>query len=340
MKKSFVIYALLCLMMGSLSWAGAPGYRVTGKIALGGEGGWDYLTADSNAQLLYVSRATHVVVVDLKTEKQIADIPNTAGVHGIAVAPELGKGFISCGKSDEAVIFDLKTLKETGRVKTGANPDAILYDAFTKRVFTFNGRSHDATVIDAVKGTVIATLPLNGKPEFATTDGAGKVYVNIEDTSEVVTIDPAKPVVLKRCPIKPGEEPSGMALDAKRHIVFSGCDNKLMTALDPEKCAVVSTIPIGEGVDGNGFDPGTGLIFSANGEGTLTVAKETSKGKYEVLETVPTQKGARTMAVDTKTHKIYLPTAQFGPAPAATPENPRPRPAIIRDTFVILVVGK
>jgi YVTN family beta-propeller protein len=340
MKKNLIISVFLFFMICPILSAGAPGYHVIGKIALGGEGGWDYLTVDEQSDRLFVSRGSHVAVVDLKTDKQVADIPDTQGVHGIALAAKLNRGFISCGKSDEAVIFDLKTLKVLDRIKTGANPDAILYDPFTKRVFTFNGRSNDATIIDAATGNVLATLPLGGKPEFATTDGAGAVYVNIEDTSEVVTIDPAKAVVTKRCSLKPGEEPSGMALDAKRHRIYSGCGNKIMTVLDPATCAVIATIPIGAHVDGNGYDPHSGLSFSANGEGTLTVAKETSPGKYEVLETVATQRGARTMAVDSKTHRVYLPTAQYGLQPAATQDNPRPRPPVIKDTFVILVVGK
>jgi hypothetical protein len=261
-------------------------------------------------------------------------------VHGIALAPELSRGFISNGRANTATIFDLKTLKPLGQVKTGTNPDAILYDPFSKRVFAFNGRSHDATVFDAATGEVAGTIALGGKPEFATTDGKGKVYVNIEDTSEVAEIDSQKLIVVKRTSLKPCEEPSGMGLDVEHHRVFSVCGNKIMTVLDAGAGKVIATVAIGGGTDGAGFDAGTGLAFSSNGEGTLTVVRETSAGKFEVAETVTTQRGARTMAVDPKTHKLYLPTAEFGPAPAPTPDVPRPRPTPVKDSFTVLVVGK
>ena len=320
--------------------AATPGYRLAKRIPLGGEGGWDYLAVDAQAHRLYVSRGTHVAVVDLATDRQVADIPGTPGVHGIALAPELGRGFISCGQAAHAVIFDLKTDKILGTVPTGENPDAILFDRATQRVFTFNGRSRDATVFDASTGKVVATLPLGGKPEFAAADGKGRVYANIEDTSEVVEIDGAKPAVLRRFSIKPGEEPSGLALDAKDGLVFSGCSNKLMTVLDVKSGRVVATVPIGEGVDGCGFDPGTGLAFSSNGEGTLTVIRQVSPGKFEVAQTVPTQRSARTMALDPDTHAIYLSAAQLGPRPKPTAENPRPRPEILKDTFTVLAVTR
>ena len=339
MRRRVPWVLILGLLAGSLAQAAAPGYHLIKKIPLGGEGGWDYLTVDGAARRLYVSRATHVVVVDLDTEKPVGDIADTPGVHGIALAPELNRGFISCGKEDVAVVFDLKTLKVLDRVKTGSNPDAILYDPATRRVFTFNGRSKDATAFDAATGKVVGTVPLGGKPEFSATDGRGRVYANIEDTSEVVEIDSRRLAVLKRIALKPGEEPSGLGFDAKGGRTFSGCGNKLMAVADVKAGLLIATLPIGAGVDGNGFDPGTGLAFSANGEGTLTVVRQTSPGRFEVAETVPTQRGARTMAIDPTTHRIYLPTADFGPAPAPTADNPRPRPAILKDTFVILVVG-
>jgi DNA-binding beta-propeller fold protein YncE len=332
-----------CAVKGaSESGAGpAPNYHVMRTLPLGGEGRWDYLTTDSAARRLYISRSTHVMVVDLDSEKVVGDIPDTEGVHGIAVAPELNRGFTSNGRADTATLFNLKTLEVIGRVKTGGNPDCIVYDPASKRVFTFNGRSKDATAFDAVSGEVVGAIPLGGKPEYAAADGQGKLYVNIEDTSEVVEIDSAKLVVTKRFPLTPGEEPSGLGLDAARHRVFSGCHNKIMTVLDVNADKVIAAVPIGAGVDGNGFDPGSGLAFSANGgDGTLTVVHESSPGKFTVETTVRTQQGARTMAIDLKTHCLYLPTAQFEPAPAATPENPRPRPTIIKGSFVVLVVGK
>jgi hypothetical protein len=335
---------IVCLLGGmflcTLAFAAAPGYHVIKKIKIGGEGGWDCLRVDSVARRLYVSHSTQVVVIDIDSDTVVGYIPNTPGVHDIAIAPEFNKGFISCGKSNVAVIFDLKTLKVTGQVQTGINPDIMLYDTFSKKVFAFNGRSKDATVIDAASGVVVSTITMGGRPEFAAADGNGKVYVNIEDKNEVAQIDTQKLIITKRFSLKPGEEPSGMGLDAEHHYVFSGCSNKVMTVLDVKAGKVVATVPIGERVDGNGFDPGTGLAFSSNGDGTLTVVKESSSGKFEVAETVPTQRGARTMAIDLKTHNIYLPTAEFGPTPEPTKEHPKPRPVPVKDTFVILVVGK
>jgi DNA-binding beta-propeller fold protein YncE len=296
------------------------------------------------------------MVVDLDSEKVIGDIPDTKGVHGIALAPELNRGFTSNGQSDTATIFDLRTLRVIGQVKTGGNPDCIVYDPASKRVFTFNGRSKDATAFDAAFGEVVGAIALGGKPGYAAADGRGKLYVNIEDTSEVAEIDGAKLVVTQRFPLAPGAEPSGLALDAARHLVFSGCHNKIMTVLDVDADKMLAAVPIGAGVDGNGFNPVTGLAFSANGDGTLTVVRRVRKVEpadagldsdrriirflYEVAETVQTQPGARTMAIDLKTHRIYLPAARFEPAPPATPENPRPRPAMIKGSFVVLVVGQ
>lgn len=332
---------LLCFacLFGAIASAAGPGYHVIEKLQLGGEGGWDYLTVDSAAHRLFVSRGSHVMVVDLETGKVAGDIPGTLGVHGIALAPKLGRGFTSNGRTDNVTIFALDTLKPIGDVKTGKNPDCILFDPASERVFTFNGRSGDATAFNAATGVVDGTIPLGGKPEFARSDEAGKIYVNIEDKNEVVEIDSKQLTVLRRFPLQPCEEPSGLALDIEHHHAYSGCHNKIMTVLDTVSGKVIATVPIGGGVDGNGFDPGTGLAFSSNGEGTLTVAGEQSPGKFVVAETVSTERGARTMAIDTATHRIYLPTARFGPAPAPTEDQPRPRPALIADSFVIVVVG-
>lgn len=333
--KSLIVTVLLLI---SATAHAASGYHVINKLPLGGEGGWDYLTVDSSAHRLYISRTTHVMVIDTTTDKVVGDIPDTPGVHGIALAPELNRGFISNGKANTASIFDMKTMKVIGQVKTGENPDAILYDPATKRVFTFNGKSKDATVIDAIAERVLGTISLGGKPEFATADNKGKVLVNNEDTNEVIVLDSKKLIISKRYSLSPCTEPTGMAIDIEHHCVFSGCHNKLMTALDYETGKVIAIVPIGEGVDANAFDTETGLIFSSNGEGTLTVVHE-SAGKFEA-ETVATQRSARTMALDTKTHKIYLPVAEFAPAPAPTSEVPKPRPTMIKDSFAVLVVGK
>jgi DNA-binding beta-propeller fold protein YncE len=336
--KAFLLFC--SLLVSTASYAADPGYHVIKKLQLGGEGGWDYLTVDSAAGRLYISRSTHVMVVDIDTDKVVGDIDDTSGVHGIAIASELNRGFTSNGRANTVTIFDLKTLKVLGQVKTGENPDAILYDPASKRVFTFNGRSKDATVFEASSGEVASTIALGGKPEFAAADGKGKVYVNIEDTSEVVEIDSRKLSLTKRSLLKPCKEPTGMGLDAEHRRVYSGCHNKVMAILGTETGKVIATVPIGAGVDGNGFDPRTRLAFSANGDGTLTVVQESSPGKFEVVEIVTTQRGARTMAIDPKTHNIYLPAAQFSLLPASTAEGSKPRSTMIKDSFTVLVVGK
>lgn len=335
--KYFVPCLLLCI---GLTAAAPNGYHVIKEIKIGGDGGWDYVTMDSASRRLYVSHATHTVVVDVDSGKVIGDIPDTSGVHGIALAPELNRGFISDGRANAITIFDLKTLKAIGTAKTGENPDGIAYEPISRRVFTFNGRSKDATAINAANGTVEGTIPLGGKPEFPVVDGKGRIYVNIEDTSEIAEVDAKKLSVTKRYSLAPCDSPSGLAMDVKTRRLFSVCENKLMAVSDPDSGKVLATPAIGQGPDGAGFDPGLGLAFSSNGrDGTLTVVREQG-GNFEVVENAATQRGARTMAVDTKTHNLLLPTADFGPAPAPTAAVPRPRPAILPDSFRILVVGR
>ncbi len=316
----------------------APGFHLTRQIHVGGEGGWDYLSFDAARHRLYVSHAMRVMVVDPDSGTVVGEIPKTEGVHGIAIADDLGKGFISNGRSSSVTVFDLKTLAVRGTVSAGQNPDASLYDPFSHRVFAFNGRSHDATVIDAVTDSVIATLPLGGKPEFAVSDGAGRLFVNIEDKSEIAAIDPVAAKVLARWSVAPGEEPSGLAIDIAHHRLFAVCGNKLMAVVDDETGALVATVPIGSRVDGCAFDPALGYAFSSNGEGTVTVVREESPAKFSVVETVPTRPGARTITIDPATHTLYLPTAEFGPAPAPTADQPHPRPSMVPDSFVILQV--
>ena len=328
------------LLIAAAATAGASGYRVLKTFNLGGDGGWDYLTAESSTRRLFISRGTHVIVADLDTGKQVGEIADTPGVHGIALAPELGKGFVSNGRDGTVSIFDLKTLATTSKVKAGENPDAILYDSATKRVFAFNGRSKDASVIDAEKGTLLGTIKLGGKPEFAASDGNGGVWVNIEDTSELVAIDPAKMEAKARWPLKPCESPSGLSMDRKNRRLFVGCDNKMMAIVNADSGKLVTTLPIGDGVDATAFDEGTGLAFASCGEGMLSIIKEESADKFSVLENVPTQSGARTMALDDKTHNAITVTAKFGPPPAATADNPHPRRSIEPGSFVALVVGK
>jgi WD40 repeat protein len=323
----------------ALAAAGA-GYKVVNTYKVGGDGGWDYLTADAVARRLYISRATHVIVLDLDSGKAVGDIPDTPGVHGIALAPDLGRGFISNGRDGTVSIFDMKTLATSSKVKVGDNPDAILYDPATKRVFTFNGRSQDSTAIDAVKGTVLGTIKLDGKPEFAASDGKGEIFVNIEDKSELKVIDPTQLAVKKKWPLAPCESPSGLSMDRKNRRLFVGCDNKMMAVVDADTGKVLGTPTIGDGVDATAFDDETGLAFASCGEGVLTVVRELSPDKFSVAENVPTQQGARTLALDSKTHNIYVVTADFGPGPAATADNPHPRRSILPDSFVVLVVGK
>jgi len=331
----------LLLFTAGLALASAgPAYRLLRTYKIGGDGGWDYLTADPAARRLYISRSTHVTVLDLDSLKTVGEIADTPGVHGIALAPELGRGFTSNGREGTVSIFDLKTLATSSKVKAGENPDAILYDPATKRVFTFNGRSHDSTAIEAANGSVLGTIKLDGKPEFAASDGKGEIFVNIEDKSELTAIDANKLVVKTTWPLAPCKEPTGLSMDKKNRRLFVGCDNTMMAVVNADTGQVLATPAIGEGVDATRFDEGTGLAFASCGEGVLSVIREESPERFTVAETVPTQPGARTMALDSKTHKIYTVTANFGPPPAATADNPHPRRSIVPDSFVVLVVGR
>ncbi|HEY6337895.1 MAG TPA: YncE family protein [Candidatus Sulfotelmatobacter sp.] len=338
-SRLWIVAVIVCLAGAALAAAG-PGYHVVNTFKLGGDGGWDYLTADASARRIYISRGTHVMVVDADSGKSVGDIPDTPGVHGIALAPELGRGFVSNGREGTVSIFDIKTLATISKVKVGENPDAILYDPATKRVFTFNGRSHDSTAIDGASGKVLGTIKLDGKPEFAASDAKGRIFANIEDKSELVAIDPNKLEIAATWPLAPCTEPSGLSIDRKHHRLFVGCDNKMMAVVDADSGKVLATPAIGDGVDATTFDDETGLAFASCGEGVLTVVKEESPEKFSVAENVPTQQGARTLALDAKTHNVFVVTAKFGPPPAATPDNPHPRRSILPDSFVVLVVGK
>ncbi len=337
---SFIIGAIASFSNVSIAQKPAHGYHLLNKIEVGGEGGWDYIIADSNAHRLYVSHATHVVVIDTATDKIVGDIPNTNGVHGVAFAEKLGKGFISNGRDNSVTIFDLKTLKTLDNVKVDKNPDCILFDPASNRVFAFNRGASNVTAINAADGKVAGTIDLGGHPEFATADGRGMVFVNLDDKSQVVAIDSKKLTVNAHWAVAPGEDPSGMAIDPKTNRLFIVCGNKKMVVMDSATGKVISDLAIGDGTDAAGFDPDTKMAFSSNGDGTLTVVHEDSKDKFSVAENVTTQPRARTMAVDTKNHKVYLATAQFGPAPAATTAQPRPRAPMIPNSFVILVYGK
>ena len=335
-----VSVTLVTLVLVTSGLAAAPGYHEVKTYKLGGEGGWDYLTFDHPSNRLYISRSTHVIVIDADSGKPVGDIPDTPGVHGIALAPEFGRGFVSNGREGTVTVFDLKSLKELNRIKVGENPDAILYDPASKRIFTFNGRSDDVTAMDAAKGEVVGTIKVDGKPEFAVSDVRGEIFVNIEDKSEIMALDPNKLAVKSRWPLAPCEEPTGLAIDRKHRRLFSGCSNKLMAIVDADSGKLISTLPIGEGVDATAFDPDTGLAFASCGEGVLTVVHEDSPDKFSVAENVPTKRGARTMALDPVRQRIFLVTAEFGPPPAPTAGQTHPRPTILPDSFVVLVVGK
>lgn len=340
MKKNLQLIGILALgIVGNLHGADQS-YRFLKEIPVGGDGGWDYLSIDTDARRLYVSHATKVVVIDLDKETIIGEIADTPGIHGIAIAPELGRGFSSNGKENKSSIVDLKTLKTLSKVNTGENPDAILYEPGQKEVYTFNGRGKSATVFDAKTGKVVATIPLSGKPEFAQADvKANRVYCNIEDKSEVAVIDAKTHKVVNTWPIAPGEEASGMAFDVEHHRLFLGCGNKLMVMMDSTSGKLVATVPIGDRVDANAFDPVTQLAFSSNGEGNVTIAHEDSPEKLTVVQTLKTERGARTMALDPKTHKIYLASAKYEAQPEQSAGAGRQRPKMIADSFKILVYG-
>jgi len=315
-------------------------YTLVNKIHLPGEGGWDYLSVDESTGRLFVSHGTVVQVVDLKTGQLAGTIDDTPGVHGIAIAQDLNKAFVSVGRNASVKVVDLKTLASIADVKvTGENPDAIMYDQFSKKVFVFNGRTSNATAIDATTNTVVGTIALEGKPEFPASDGKGNIYVNIEDKSLISVIDASSLKVLKSWPIAPGEEASGLALDNETHRLFAVCGNKLMVVVDAIDGHVVASLPIGNGCDGVKFDPGMKRAISSNGDGTMTIVQEVDKDNFKVLENITTMAGARTLAIDTKSHHIYAPTAEFNPAPAATADNPRPRRTTKPDSFYILDIA-
>jgi DNA-binding beta-propeller fold protein YncE len=315
--------------------AGASGYHVSKTIPVGGEGFWDYATVDSDARRLYVSHGTHVVVLDADTQAIVGDIPDTQGVHGIAIASEFDRGFVSDGRANNITMFDLKTLKTLGTIPAGTNPDAIIYDPASKRVFAMNGRSANITAVNAADGKVVGTIAVGGKLEFAAADGKGTIFVNVEDKSELVHIDAEKLTVLHRWPLAPCTEPAGLAMDTKTRRLFVGCDNKMMAIVNADTGKIVTTVSTGDGTDANAFDPGAELAFSSNGEGTLTVVHEDSPEKFSLVENLPTKKSARTMALDLKTHNIFLPAADFD-APAAGERRGKMKP----DSFVVLMLTR
>lgn len=336
--KKLIIPVVVSVLCGTIQEVKAQtSYKSINKIKIEGDGGWDFLSADETTSRLYVSHSTKVQVVDLKTGTVVGTIPDTKGVHGITVAPDFNKGFTSNGKDSSVTIFDVNTFAVLAKVQvTGQKPDAIIYDKFSKKVFVFNAASNNATVIDAKTNAIVATIPFEGNPEVAVTDGKGKIYVNIESKNSVAVINATTYKVEANWSLDKGEEPTGLAIDTKHQRLFSVCHNKLMVILDATNGKVISSLPIGEGVDGVAFDAEKERAYSSNGkDGTITAVEGKKGADYKVIETITTQKGAKTIAIDTKRRHIYTPTAEIIPAPAATPENPNPRPSVKPGTFFI-----
>ena len=331
-KKTFTV--LLLIAAGTFAYAQTSGYHLTSTFHIKSAGGFDYITADTASNRLYVSHGTQVNVINKNTGDSIGVIKAAKDVHGIALVHALGKGYISNGSSNSVLVFELKTLKVLAHVPTGKFSDGIFYDDFSKKIISCNGMSKNMTVIDPVTDRVTATIQLTGWPETATSDGAGKIYVNNAEKSEIDVIDAKTYKVVNTWPIAPAKGPSGLAIDRGTMRLFAGCDNKLLAVVDARSGKVVTTLPIGDGCDAVGFDKKLKIVFSSNGEGTLTVIKETSADKFSVVENVKTKKGARTMAVDQLTHKLYLPTGDFKPG------DKTERPKILPGSFQVLVLGK
>jgi YVTN family beta-propeller protein len=343
-RRSIGLLCWACVLASSLlfisaSEAHAQGYKVLRRIPVGGDGGWDYLRVDPDAKRIYVARGDHMMIVDEVSGKVIGDLPNTKGIHGTALATDLGKGYTSNGQAGTVTVYDLKTLKPISEIKTtGDNPDSIIYDPASKRVFTMNGRSNNSTVIDATTDKVVGTVDLGGKPEEPALDGRGNMFVNLEDKSSIMEFDTKTLAVKGTWPLAPCEGPSALAADTKNHRLFAAC-GKMIAVVNMDNGKVVATPAIGGDPDGNGFDPGTGLIFATCREGLLTVIHQDGPDKYSIVGNVNTQFGARTMALDPKTHHVFTETADFKPAGQPTPDNPRPRPQPIANSFVLLELG-
>lgn len=336
------ILTLAVLLAGAAApvVAQAPTYRAITEIPVGGEGGWDYLAEDAAAHRLYVSHGTRVVVIDMARNAVVGSIDSLPGVHGFAIAPELGLGFASNGRENKAAFVDLATLAITRRVDTGDNPDAILYVPGFQQLYTFNGRGHSATVIDAKSGAILATISLPGKPEFAVFDpAAGRIYNNIEDQNLIVVIDAKTHAVVATWSIAPGEEASGLAIDLAHHRLFAVCGNGLMVMLNSTTGTVVDTVRIGDGADAARFDPATGLAFASNGAGTVTIAHLDDPDHLRVAQTLTTVRSARTMTLDPTTHRIYLSAATYEAPSPADSGAPRRRPRVVAGSFRVLVYG-
>jgi DNA-binding beta-propeller fold protein YncE len=339
LTAALVLFAPPSAPLLAQSTAGAS-YHVARDLKLGGDGRWDFVTVDTANHRLFIARQTRVMVVDPKSGKLLGEVPGLNGAHGVALVYATGHGFATSGRDSSVTMFDLKTLRVLGRTKAADDADAVLYDPASKRVFSFNGDANSSSAIDPVSGKLIGSIPLGGKPESGVTTGQGRLYVNLEDKAEIVEVDPAAMRVLRRWSLAPCEEPTGLAIDRVHHLLFSGCHNKLMAISDAAAGKMIAHVPIGGGVDAGAFDPSSQLAFASNGDGTLTVVHEDSPTKFHVVGTVTTRPGARTMALDERTHRLYTVTADFGPTPAATPSEPRPRPSLVPGTFSLLVLER
>lgn len=333
----WLVYAIA---LGCEAAIAEDAYKFLNQVPIGGEGGWDILTIDSGTSRLYLSHGTKVVVVDLNKNTVVAEIADTPGVHGFIAVPDLQLGFSSNGKENKSSVVDLATLKTISKVDTGESPDAIVYAPRQREVYVFNHRGNSVTVIEAKTRKVVTTIPLDGNPEFAVADqAADRIYCNIEDKSEVAVIDPTKHQVVANWPLAPGEEPSGIALDGAHHRLFAACHNKMMVMLNTETGKVIMIVPIGAGTDGAAFDDAKQLVFASCGEGVVTMAHEDSADKLSIAQTLKTERGARTIALDPRTHRIYLPTAQFQPPSSPSPGATPSRPTIVPNTLKLLVYG-
>ena len=341
MKRICILLSMIAVLTTPSLFAQSSGIHLIKKTVIGGEGGWDYLAVDSENRRLYVSHSTKVEVLNIDTHEKVGEIPNLQGVHGIVIVPKTGRGLTTNGRSNTATIFDIKTLAPIVELPTGKNPDALLYDNFSNRVYVFNHSGGDCTVIDIAAGKVTGTVVLGGEAvEAGASDEKGTIFVNLEDVNEIVSFDTKTLTVKNRWKIAPGEEPTGLAIDRETHRLFAVCHNEKMMILDSDNGKIVAEVPIGKRVDGVVFDPSTKLAICSNGEGSISVVKEISANEFKVIETVKTEIGARTITIDTKTHHVFVSSAQYGTAPAATTENPRPRSPVIPGTFMVLELGK
>ena len=338
-RRISILSLLTILLMPISGRSQVKDYHLMKKVVVGGEGGWDYLTPDPNNDRLYISHGTQVEIYDLVHDSVVSHILHTEGVHGIAIADRDQHAFISCGKSNTVLMVDMRTGDTIKRIPVGEKPDAIIYELATKHIYVMNGKSEDITVLESISGAFVATIKLPGGPEFAVSDEHGHVYVNLEDQSKVVKIDAKTNTIEKTWSLGPGKGPTGIAMDRGSDRLFIGCGNEMMIVIDAENGKVVKQMKIGKGCDAVVFDPFTKYAFASCGDGTVTIVHEVTPKNFVAVQTLQTQRGARTIALDPRSHNIYLTTAEFGPAPEATKENPKPRPQIVPGSFVVLKYG-